>query len=74
MTAPLRFGAFTPPIQRPTQNPTWALERCLELVEWFDRIGYDEAWFGEHHNGGWELIGTPEIFIAAAAQTNFETS
>lgn len=68
MTEPLRFGAFTPPILQPTQNPTWGLERCLELVEWFDRIGYDEAWFGEHHNGGWELIGTPEIFIAAAAQ------
>jgi limonene 1,2-monooxygenase len=68
MGPPLRFGAFTPPIQQPTQNPTWALERCLELVEWFDRIGYDEAWFGEHHNGGWELICCPEIFIAAAAQ------
>jgi limonene 1,2-monooxygenase len=68
MTPPLRFGAFTPPIQRPRQNPTWALERNLELVEWLDRIGYDEAWFGEHHNGGWELIGSPEIFIAAASQ------
>jgi limonene 1,2-monooxygenase len=68
MTPPLRFGAFTPPIQRPNQNPTWALERCLELVEWFDKIGYNEAWFGEHHNGGWELISMPEIFIAAAAQ------
>jgi limonene 1,2-monooxygenase len=68
MTPPLRFGAFTPPIQHPRQDPTWALERNLELVEWFDRIGYDEAWFGEHHNGGWELIGSPEIFIAAAAQ------
>jgi limonene 1,2-monooxygenase len=68
MTPPLRFGAFTPPIQRPGQDPTWALERNLELVEWLDQIGYDEAWFGEHHNGGWELISNPEIFIAAAAQ------
>ena len=25
-------------------------------------------WFGEHHSGGYELIGCPEIFIAAAAE------
>ncbi|MCW2830478.1 MAG: hypothetical protein JWP31_1170, partial [Aeromicrobium sp.] len=68
MSSRLRFGTFTPPIQAPHQDPTWALERNLELVEWCDRLGYDEAWFGEHHNGGWELIGSPEIFIAAASQ------
>ena len=68
MSAPLRFGAFTPPIQRPDQNPTLALERVLEMVDWLDKVGYDEAWFGEHHNGGWELIPCPEIFIAAASQ------
>ena len=68
MSTPLRFGAFTPPIQRPDQNPTLALERVLEMVDWLDKVGYDEAWFGEHHNGGWELIPFPEIFIAAAAQ------
>lgn len=68
MPAPMRFGTFTPPITRPDQDPTWALERQLETVEWMDRIGYDEAWFGEHHNGGWELICSPEIFIAAASQ------
>jgi limonene 1,2-monooxygenase len=65
---PIRFGVFTPPITRPNENPTWALHRQLELVEWFDRIGYDEAWFGEHHNGGSELIGSPEIVIGMAAE------
>ena len=68
MSSRIRFGAFTPPIQRPDQNPTLALDRVLEMVEWLDRVGYDEAWFGEHHNGGWELIPCPELFIAAAAQ------
>lgn len=65
---PIRFGVFTPPITRPNENPTWALHRQLELVEWFDRLGYDEAWFGEHHNGGSELVGTPEIMVAMAAE------
>lgn len=68
MTRRLRFGTFTPPIQRPDQNPTLALHRVLEMVEYLDKIGFDEAWFGEHHNGGWELIPCPELFIAAAAQ------
>jgi len=67
MNPPMKFGAFIPPIQNPAQNPTLALERVLEMVEWADRIGFDEAWFGEHHNGGWELISCPELFIAAAA-------
>ena len=68
MSTRLRFGAFTPPIQRPDENPTMALDRVLDMVEWLDKVGYDEAWFGEHHNGGWELIPCPELFIAAAAQ------
>ena len=33
-----------------------------------DRLGFDEAWFGEHHSGGYELIACPEVFIAAAAE------
>ena len=49
-------------------NPTLLLHRDLELVEWLDTLGYDEAWIGEHHSAGSELIASPEVFIAAAAQ------
>jgi alkanesulfonate monooxygenase SsuD/methylene tetrahydromethanopterin reductase-like flavin-dependent oxidoreductase (luciferase family) len=45
-----------------------ALQRDLELVEHLDRLGYDEAWIGEHHSAGTEIIASPEIFIAAAAE------
>ncbi len=65
---PLRFGAFYAPFHPVGQSPTMALEYDLERVEALDRLGYDEAWFGEHHSGGYEIIGCPEIFIAAAAQ------
>jgi limonene 1,2-monooxygenase len=65
---PLRFGAFYAPFHPVGQSPTLALEYDLERVEALDRFGYDEAWFGEHHSGGYEIIGCPEIFIAAAAQ------
>jgi len=64
----LRFGIFLAPFHRVGDNPTLAIARDLELVSWLDHLGYDEAWIGEHHSAGWELIASPEIFIAAAAE------
>ncbi|MFZ0658220.1 MAG: LLM class flavin-dependent oxidoreductase [Candidatus Binataceae bacterium] len=64
----LRFGAFIAPFHPLNENPTLAIERDLELVQWMDRLSYDEAWIGEHHSAGYELIASPEIFIATAAE------
>ena len=64
----LRFGAFIPPHTPPDENPILALEHDMDLVEWLDKLNYDEAWIGEHHSGGWEIVASPELFIAAAAQ------
>jgi len=49
-------------------NPTLALERDLDLIQHLDRLGWDEAWIGEHHSAGTEIIASPEIFIAVAAE------
>jgi limonene 1,2-monooxygenase len=66
---PLRFGIFLPPHHVPVnQNPTWSLERDVQLVQTLDRMGFDEAWFGEHHSCGVEPIGDPLMFIAHTAQ------
>jgi len=67
-TTRLRFGIFLAPFHKPGVNPTLALETDLELVQWLDRCGYDEAWFGEHHSAGSEISASPEIFIAVAAE------
>ncbi|WP_304167930.1 LLM class flavin-dependent oxidoreductase [Phenylobacterium aquaticum] len=64
----LRFGAFIAPFHPIDENPTLAIHRDLELVEWLDKLGYEEAWIGEHHSGAYELIASPEVFIAAAAE------
>ncbi|MEU8356065.1 LLM class flavin-dependent oxidoreductase [Nonomuraea sp. NPDC048882] len=64
----LRFGVFLAPFHTAGQNPTLAIDRDLALMEHLDRLGYDEAWIGEHHSAGSEIIASPEIFIAAAAQ------
>jgi limonene 1,2-monooxygenase len=67
----MRFGIFLAPFHSPAgQNPTAAFQRDLETIQQLDRLGYDEAWIGEHHSCGSEIIASPEIFIAhAAAQT-----
>ncbi len=67
-TTRLRFGIFLAPFHKPGINPTLALETDLELIQWLDRCGYDEAWFGEHHSAGSEISASPEIFIAVAAE------
>jgi limonene 1,2-monooxygenase len=67
-TAPLRFGIFLAPFHPVHENPLLTLERDFALIEHLDRLGYDEAWIGEHHSGGYETIPMPEIFISAAAE------
>lgn len=64
----LRFGYFIAPFHRAGTNPTLALQRDLEFVEHLDALGFDEAWIGEHHSAGSEIISSPEVFIGAAAQ------
>jgi limonene 1,2-monooxygenase len=68
LPARLRFGAFIAPFHPIDENPTLAIQRDLELVEHLDNLGYDEAWIGEHHSAAYELIASPEVFIAAAAE------
>jgi limonene 1,2-monooxygenase len=64
----LRSGIFLAPFHALDENPTLALERDLELLQHLDRLGYHEAWIGEHHSGGFEIIASPEVFIAMAAE------
>jgi limonene 1,2-monooxygenase len=67
----LRHGVFMAPYHPLDENPTTLYQQDLELIEWLDRLGYDEAWIGEHHSAGFETIASPELFIAyAAARTS----
>ena len=61
---------YAPPLRLPVLaktcalgSPPWSSPRCR-----LDSLGFDEAWIGEHHSAGWEIISSPEIFIAAAAE------
>ena len=59
---------FLAPFHSIRENPTLAMERDLQLCQWLDELGFQEAWIGEHHSAGLETIDSPEMFIAAAAE------
>ena len=65
----MSFGIFLAPFHRTGQNPTLAIDRDMALIEHLDALGFDEAWIGEHHSAGWELIADPALIIAAVAKT-----
>ena len=68
MTIKLRNGIFLAPFHPVNEDPTLCIQRDMELIEHLDRLGYEEAWVGEHHSAGFEIIASPELFIAAVAE------
>jgi limonene 1,2-monooxygenase len=64
----LKTGIFLAPFHALAENPLLALDRDMELLIHLDRLNYHEAWIGEHHSGGFEIIACPEMFIAGAVQ------
>ncbi len=64
----LRLGLFVAPFHALNENPTLSLERDLQIAEFAEEIGLAEVWYGEHHSGGYEIIMSPELMVAAAAQ------
>jgi limonene 1,2-monooxygenase len=68
MNRRIRWGIFLAPFHPVTENATALFDYDLRLIELLDQLGFDEAWIGEHHSGGVEIIASPELFIAAAAE------
>jgi limonene 1,2-monooxygenase len=66
--ARLGFGAFLAPHHPIGENPLLQFRRDIKFVEHLDALGFDEFWCGEHHSSGWEMIASPEMFLAAAAE------
>jgi limonene 1,2-monooxygenase len=64
----VRTGVFLPPHHGNDEDVSLCMERDFELVQWLEHLGYSEVWMGEHHSGGMQIYGSPELFIAAAAE------
>ncbi|MBI2767033.1 MAG: LLM class flavin-dependent oxidoreductase [Chloroflexi bacterium] len=66
--ARMKFGVFLAPHHPIGEHPTLQIRRDVELGVHLDNLGFDEFWAGEHHSGGWETIGSPELFLAAVGE------
>ncbi len=67
----MELGYFTMPLHPPGSDMTKTLEDDLDQIVTLDRLGYQEAWIGEHFTAQWENIPAPDLFIAQAlALTN----
>ena len=64
----MKFGTFLAHHHPIGENPLLQLQRDLEFAQHLDHLGFDEFWCGEHHSTGWEVIASPELFLAAVAE------
>lgn len=67
----MNLGFFTMPLHPPGSDVTETLSSDLEQLVTLDKLGFDEAWIGEHFTAIWENIPCPDLLIAQALpQTN----
>jgi limonene 1,2-monooxygenase len=64
----MKFGAFLAPHHPIGEHPMLQFRSDIQFAAHLDRLGYDEFWCGEHHSTGWEMIASPEMFLAAAGE------
>jgi len=63
----MKFSLFLMPCHHPSENPALAFQRDIELIQMGDKLGFDDAFIGEHHSGGWETMPAPEMALSMAA-------
>jgi limonene 1,2-monooxygenase len=63
----MKFSLFMMPCHHPKDNPALAFQRDIGLIHLADELGFDEAFIGEHHSGGWETMPAPEMALSMAA-------
>ena len=61
----MEFGLFMMPLH-PCGGLMPTLRPDMELIVLADRLGYHEAWIGEHITEMWENAPVPELLIAQA--------
>ncbi len=62
----MQLGFFNMPLHPPGSNLAITLQDDLQQLVELDRLGYSEAWIGEHFTTEWENIPAPDLLIAQA--------
>ena len=66
--ARMKFGAFLAPHHPIGEHPMLQMRNDIKFAAHLDALGFDEFWVGEHHSTGWEVIASPEMFLAAVGE------
>ncbi len=64
----MRFGTFSYNQARPSVAERQAFEELLLQIELTEQLGFDEAWFAEHHHSDYGMLASPNLIIAALAR------
>ena len=64
----MRFGTFSYNQARPWVPERQAFAELLEQIQLTERLGFDDAWFAEHHHSDYGMLSSPNLIIAALAQ------
>jgi len=62
----LEVGFFTMPLHPPGSFHADTMDGDMEQIAYLDKLGYKEAWVGEHLTAEWENIPAPDLFLAKA--------
>ena len=62
----MQVGYFAMPLHPPGADPGLTMEEDLQQLVTLERLGFEEAWIGEHFTAEWENIPCPDLFIAKA--------
>jgi alkanesulfonate monooxygenase SsuD/methylene tetrahydromethanopterin reductase-like flavin-dependent oxidoreductase (luciferase family) len=63
----MRFGTFSYNQARPWVPEKQAFEELLEQILLTERLGFDDAWFAEHHHSDYGMLASPNLIIASLA-------
>jgi alkanesulfonate monooxygenase SsuD/methylene tetrahydromethanopterin reductase-like flavin-dependent oxidoreductase (luciferase family) len=63
----MRFGTFSYNQARPWIPEKQAFEELLEQILLTERLGFDDAWFAEHHHSDYGMLASPNLIIASLA-------
>ena len=63
----MRFGTFSYNQARPWVAEQQAFDELLEQILLTEQLGFDEAWFAEHHHSDYGMLASPNLIIANLA-------
>ncbi len=63
----MRFGTFSYNQSRPWVAEKQAFEELLDQILLTERLGFDDAWFAEHHHSDYGMLASPNLIIASLA-------